>query len=300
MKLQDIQIRDPFVLPVAAEGAYYLFGSTDKNIWDGPGTGFDCYRSTDLENWDGPIAAFRPSPDFWGVTQFWAPEVHAINGKFYLVATFNAPGRRLRGSQILVSERPEGPYVPHGDPVTPKNWECLDATLWTEPDGSIWTVFSHEWLQVHDGGMWIRPLDADLTPAGRPIFLFNASEAAWVRPMNEKIQCYDPNRPFPCYVTDGPFLHRSPSGALLMLWSSIGERGYAMGVSRSASGQLTGPWEHEPEALVADDGGHGMVFRAFDDRLWMTFHQPNDTPNERAVFVPIREGADGSSLVIIR
>lgn len=42
MRKSEIQIRDPFVLPVAATGEYYLFGSTDKNIWSGPGQGFDC------------------------------------------------------------------------------------------------------------------------------------------------------------------------------------------------------------------------------------------------------------------
>ena len=41
MRISDIQIRDPFV--VEEDGAYYLFGSTDKNIWEGAGTGFDGY-----------------------------------------------------------------------------------------------------------------------------------------------------------------------------------------------------------------------------------------------------------------
>jgi arabinan endo-1,5-alpha-L-arabinosidase len=298
MKLQDIQIRDPFVLPVPTEQAYYLFGSTDKNIWDGTGTGFDCYRSTDLENWDGPIPAFRPEADFWGTTQFWAPEAHVWNERYYLVATFNAPGRRIRGSQLLVADRPQGPYRPNGEPFTPANWSCLDATLWTEPDASPWAVFSHEWLQVHDGALWARPLDSDLQSAGRPVFLFNASEAPWARPMNKTIPCFDPNRPYPCFVTDGPFLHRTAAGTLLMLWSSIGEFGYAMGISRSESGRITGPWIHQEQPIISDDGGHGMIFKGFDGRLRLTFHQPNDTPNERAVFLPIRE--TGDSIVIER
>ena len=297
MKLQDIQIRDPFVLPVAEEATYYLFGTTDHNLWGGPGGGFDCYRSTDLENWEGPIPAFRPSAGFWGTEQFWAPEVHAFDSRYYLVATFNAPGRRFRGSQILVSDKPEGPYHPHGEPITPSRWVCLDATLWRERDGAMWTVFAHEWPQVHDGEMWMRALDSRLAPSGRPVFLFNASEAAWVRALTEPA-LGGANRSFPCYVTDGPFLHRTASGALLMLWSSMGELGYAMGLSRSQSGLVAGPWEHLPEPLFGDDGGHGMVFRAFDGRLWMTSHQPNDTPNERAVFFPIHE--DGDSLVVER
>ncbi|WP_263364595.1 hypothetical protein [Paenibacillus arenilitoris] len=38
LRREDIQIRDPFVLPVPKQKRYYLFGSTDRNIW-GKGTG---------------------------------------------------------------------------------------------------------------------------------------------------------------------------------------------------------------------------------------------------------------------
>jgi hypothetical protein len=295
--LSDIQIRDPFVLPVASEKSCYLFGTTDMNPWGGPGTGFDYYRSTDLENWEGPIAAFRPAAGFWGTTQFWAPEVHAIGDRYYLVATFNAPGKRLRGSQIFAADCPRGPYQPMGEPITPANWSCLDATLWTEPDGSLWTVFSHEWLQVHDGGIWARRLDSGLHPEGALMFLFNASAAPWVRPTRTTDPGCDREREFPCYVTDGPFLHRTTNGTLLMLWSSFGANGYAMGLARSTTGSVLGPWEHEPAPLVSDDGGHGMIFRAFDGRLFLACHRPNDSPNERGLLLPIREAGDRLQLL---
>ncbi|MFF7468679.1 hypothetical protein [Streptomyces sp. NPDC008092] len=35
---------------------------------------------------------------------------------------------------------------------------------------------------------------------------------------------------------DGPFLFRLGSSHLLLLWSSHGDRGYAMGLAHSASG----------------------------------------------------------------
>lgn len=292
MLLSEIQIRDPFVLPVAEEAAYYLFGSTDRDIWSGPGTGFDCYRTRDLVNWEGPLPAFRPAPSFWGRTQFWAPKVHRVGERFFMLATFAPGGARPRSSQFLISARPEGPYVPHGEPVTPANWACLDATLHTEADGTRWIVFCQEWLQVHDGAMWALRLDDELRPMGRPVFLFNASEAAWSEPM--RIDAFGmAARDFPCRVTDGPFLHRTAKGSLLMLWSTSGARGYAMGVSRSASGHVVGPWIHPESPLVADDGGHGMLFRRLDGGLTMTFHQPNRTPDERAVFVDVRETATG-------
>jgi arabinan endo-1,5-alpha-L-arabinosidase len=88
MKTSDIQIRNPYILPLPEEKRYLLFGTADRNAWSGPGTGFDCYESRDLEYWTGLIPAFRPPPDFWSNTQFWAPECHAREGRYYLFAGF--------------------------------------------------------------------------------------------------------------------------------------------------------------------------------------------------------------------
>lgn len=53
LKREDIQIRDPFVLPVEREQKYYLYGTTDKSPWGGSATGFDVYASSSLEDWKG-------------------------------------------------------------------------------------------------------------------------------------------------------------------------------------------------------------------------------------------------------
>jgi arabinan endo-1,5-alpha-L-arabinosidase len=291
MQLSEIQIRDPFVFPFVPTQTYYLFGTTDKNCWSGPGVGFDCYSSRDLETWDGPFPAFRPTTDFWGTKNFWAPEVHFHQGRFWMFATFAAP-QRHRGIQILVSDTPEGPYLPWSEgPVSPPNWQCLDGTLWVNKAGIPWMVFCQEWMQVHDGAMFAQQLSADLKRAeGRPVFLFNASEAPWGKP-GEWPGETDKHR-FPIYVTDGPFLYTTRQGSLLMLWSSFGTRGYAMGLAHSTSGTALGPWQHRETPLWAENGGHGMVFRTFDGRLMLTFHSPNQTPNERAFFREIIEADD--------
>ena len=292
MKTSEIQIRDPFVLPQEAEGIYYLFGTTDGNWRDGRGTGFDCCRSHDLLEWEDPFPVFRPSPSFWGKKNFWAPEVHCFNGRFYMFASFKAD-KRYRGTQILVSDGASSPYAPlAGGPITPPDWECLDGTLHVDLDGNPWIVFCHEWVQVHNGGMYAMRLSPDLRkPLGRPVFLFNASEGPWVRkaewPKEESI------RRFSDYVTDGPFLYRLARGLLIMLWSSIGTRGYALGVARSDTGHITGPWRQDAEPLWAEDGGHGMIFHTFDGRLMLTFHSPNNSPEERPVFIEIEEAGDG-------
>lgn len=279
----DIQIRDPFVLPIEESGLYYLYGSTDKDIWKGKATGFDVYRSKDLENWEGPFPAFRPPADFWSDTNYWAPEVHIYKGRYYMFATFKAEGV-CRGTQILVADDPLGPFVPHSDgPVTPRDWECLDGTLYVDKEGKPWMIFCHEWVQIKDGTICAIQLADDLSKAvGDPIKLFAASEAPWVDQLESP-------RHGPGYVTDGPFMYHSSDGKLYMLWSSFRGGRYAQGLAASESGDVLGPWEQLPEPLYESDGGHGMIFKTFDGRIMLSLHSPNDTPNERAVFIELEE-----------
>jgi hypothetical protein len=137
-------------------------------------------------------------------------------------------------------------------------------------------------VQVGDGEICALRLSDDLSTAiGQPQRLFHASEAPWSHEINSKGR--------KGYVTDGPWLHRLSNGELLMLWSSFSGGDYAVGVAKSASGDISGPWQQMPQPLYAGDGGHCMVFRSFDNQLLLAYHRPNATPNERPYFVPLRE-----------
>lgn len=239
MKLHDIHLRDPFVLP--AEGKYYLYGSCG-------GTHFVTYISEDLEEWEGPHEVFAGQPGFWGEFDFWAPEVHAC-----------------RGTSILVADTPCGPFVPlKNSAVTPHEWECLDGTLYVSENGTPYIVFCHEWVQVKDGEMCALELTPDLRDAvGEARVLFRASEPHWA------------NRGGEDFVTDGPFLHRMQDGRLLMLWSSFSAGGYAEAIAVSDNGDITGQWQHLPQLLYEKDGGHGMLFRTAEGALRLILHAPN-------------------------
>lgn len=286
MRLSEIQMRDPFVLADAATSTYYLYGTTDKDPWKAPGVGFEAYQSTDLVHWEGPTRIFSPPKGFWATHNFWAPECHLYQGNYYLFASFKSKDR-CRGTQILKSTSPLGPFEPISDgPVTPEGWECLDGTLHVDEAGNPWMVFCHEWVQVNDGEICVMPLSADLKSAiGEPVLLFRGSAALWTASLPRR----DGTGIVDAKVTDGPFLHRGEDGSLMMLWSSKGEAGYAMGWASSESGSVMGPWRQHPEALITADGGHGMIFQSLEGALYVTYHAPNNTPMERPIFVPISE-----------
>jgi hypothetical protein len=309
MKTSELRMRDPYIIE-PTPGQFVLFGTTDENLWGGPGTGFDCYTSSDLENWEGPIEAFRPPVGFWGDTQFWAPEVHEYRGRFYMFATFasSTGSPKFRGVASLVSDSVTGPFLPWSEgALTPADIPCLDGTLFVDEDSVPWLVFSHGAEGIPggapgnaDSSMYAMRLSEDLkAPAGEVHTLFKASSAPWSKPLWFPPGVEPPeqlNLAKDPMFTDGPYFVSAPGGALLMMWSSFGEEGYAIGVAVSESGSVLGPWVQNPEPLWARNGGHGMILRTSDARDLLVFHWPNDTPNERVKITPVVIEADGIRL----
>ncbi|GGH28787.1 glycoside hydrolase family 43 protein [Paenibacillus segetis] len=289
MQTTEIQLRDPFILRVDDEQLYYLYGTTDANPWTGKGQGFQTYRSHDLNEWEGPFTVFTPPLGFWADQQFWAPEVHPYQGAYYMLASFKADNRS-RGVHILRAETPLGPFIPISEePITPLEWDCLDGTLYIDEDQIPWFVFSHEWTQISDGAMCCMPLTMDLREAtAPPQIMFYASQSGWSVPNTGDVVIQSGEN----YVTDGPWLHRTQNGTLVMLWSSYSTTGYTIGLARSESGTIQGPWLHDPQPLFAQDGGHGMLFYTWQNELMLTIHQPNTTMYERPCFFLIEDLGD--------
>ena len=291
MKLNEINIRDPFILPY--EGKYYMYGSRVcvtlefPKHW-GKQHGFDVYISDDLENWSAPKSIFERNDDFWGQEEFWAPEVHLYRGKFYLFATFISASRH-RGTHILVCDRPDGTFVPVSpEPATPAGWDCLDGTLYVDKAGKPHIVFCHEWLQIGNGTVCEIELSEDLThPLSAPRLLWSASDYAHVAAVKKDRESL---------VTDGPFLYRCEDGTLLCIWSSFDKNGYVELISRSDNGDITGNWTVDPTPLSAENGGHGMIFRDFAGKQYFTMHKPNKATLERPVILPIAESGNTLTL----
>jgi GH43 family beta-xylosidase len=280
LTLKDINIRDPYIMPVEKEGVYYMYASSPTRENGKVYGGMVAYKSKDLKTWEGPVRVFDVPRDNWITGTVWAPEVHKYKRKYYLFATLNSdikwkgdkqghPAYTHRATQVFWAKSPEGPFLPFDEktPFTPLDEMALDGTLWVE-NGVPYMVYCHEWVETLDGEMNLVQLKKDLSgTVGAPIRLFCASAAKWSTGSNRA----DGSK---TYVTDGCFLYRSKSGKLLMMWSSFMNGTYAVGIAESTTGKIIGPWRQQEEPIFVN-GGHSMLFRTFDGRLCLVLHSPN-------------------------
>lgn len=300
--IEELYLRDPFIFTDYARGLYFLYG-TNMNTCDGAANidpFFETWVSRDLKSFQGPYLVFRPARGFWGVKHYWAPEVHAYKGSCYMFATFKGGIGEDRGTAILKASCPEGPFREHSSGhATLKGHECLDGTLYVEPNGKPWIAFCHEWTELYYGKIKALPLRDDLSAAldEEPVVIVDTEKDAlpWIRPM------HDPRVHKKGYLTDAPFFHRLSGGALLMMWSSYavpgftenGSGGYVIAGCISKSGRMEGPWEHIPELLLDRNAGHSALFHDLEGNLKLVSHC-NDTKHgqECPVILDVREEPD--------
>lgn len=304
LTLKDINIRDPYIMPVEEEGVYYMYASssTPAESWESDGKmygGMIAYKSRDLKHWEPAIRVFDVPRDNWITGVVWAPEMHKYKDKYYLFATLNSdiewktkaeghPAYYHRATQIFWSKSPEGPFLPFDNkhPHTPLGEMCLDGTLWVE-DGVPYMIYCHEWVEMIDGTMELVRLKEDLSGTeGERMRLFCASAAEWSTGTLRS----DGSR---TYVTDGCYLYRTKTGKLLMIWSSFKNGEYAIGIAESMTGKVIGPWRQQQKPLFDKHGGHGMLFRTFDGRLCVVLHAPNSpSGQERAHIFEVEDMGD--------
>ena len=116
------KIRDPFIL-AAPDGYFYLTGTTAGSHW-GETIGIHLWRSSDLVNWEAlgfvwDLYKNGESENSWHFSQpiknphyknpraVWAPEIHYLDGTFWITHCLNISGHGLLKSK---TGKAEGPY----------------------------------------------------------------------------------------------------------------------------------------------------------------------------------------------
>ena len=266
----DIGLSDPFIMADARSQQYYMTG-----------TGGGLWKSSDLEVWTylGFPLQFNEAAWMGASPQVWASEIHCIDGKYYNFSTLtngnitiDSDGHPRRAVHIMSSTLPEGKYtlISGGDATyVPAEKTTLDASYFEDTDGKRYLIYCHEWIQNGNGTIEYIELKPDMKgTVGEGVVMTRAHDATWNTSP----------------VTDGPYLFRTQTGRLGMIWTSWHGGRYVQGVAYSSTGLLAGPWKHEPLPITPDNYGHGMLFHTFDGQLLMSIHSHRTIDESRQIW----------------
>ena len=266
----DIGLSDPFIMADARSQQYYMTG-----------TGGGLWKSSDLEVWTylGFPLQFNEAAWMGASPQVWASEIHCIDGKYYNFSTLtngnitiDSDGHPRRAVHIMSSTLPEGKYtlISGGDATyVPAEKTTLDASYFEDTDGKRYLIYCHEWIQNGNGTIEYIELKPDMKgTVGEGVVMTRAHDATWNTSP----------------VTDGPYLFRTQTGRLGMIWTSWHGDRYVQGVAYSSTGKMNGPWVHEPLPITPDNYGHGMLFRTFEGQLLMSIHSHRTIDESRQIW----------------
>ncbi len=209
-------------------------------------------RFRDLEHMDRNTETVIWAPDGFGGhgRHLWAPELHHIEGRWYVYfAASDGPPANHR-SYAIVADDPLGPYRALGPVSDPGHdvW-AIDLTVFSEHD-RLYAVWSG-WEGADDGfpqNLYIAPMSDPSTISGERRCL-SRPQHGWemsVAPVNE-----------------GPEVIRHPlSGRLFVLYAADASwtQAYKMGLLECTGGDVADPasWLKLPRPFFTG-GGHGCV-----------------------------------------
>ena len=180
----------------------------------------------------------------------WAPELHHLDGRWYLYYSASERWARSHRTFALVADDPLGPFRPLGRVCDPANdvW-AIDLTVLGH-EGQLYAFWSG-WEGPDDGF----PQNLYVAPMSNP-WTISGERRCIARPEHDWEKSVAP-------VNEGPQVLRDPgAGRLFVLYSADASwtQAYKMGLL-----ELTGPdvgdpasWRKRPEPFFTD-GGHGCV-----------------------------------------
>ncbi len=262
--VEDVEMKvtlgDPFIL--LHDGTYYAYGTSSDN-------GIEVYTSDDLKTWKYKTLALNKK-DVWADRWFWAPEVYAVNGKFYMY--YSADEHIC----VAVANSPEGPFKQEKQEPMIADEQCIDNSLFIDDDGKPYLLFD----RFNDGlNIWIAELEADLITIKtetlhKCINVSQAWEEVWPR------------------VNEGPFITKH-NGLYYMTYSANSYESPFYGIGCATATDLMGTWTKYPEnPLLQKNGdlvgvGHSAMFTDKAGQLRIVYHAHKDKNNihPRAMYI---------------
>lgn len=276
------ELRDPAI--IREGGLYYLtftafpFAHSDSRWADkidyGSSPGIMLYSSPDLKQWKFEgwlVKSSDLSEDCPYKHRFWAPEIHKIREKFYLVFTgdnwikdeYNKGGKI--GAYVAfvgVADKVTGPYR-H---ITWLKGAGCDTTLFADDDGKTYAImpFGDEFVQ-----------EVDLSGIERGDIKLVGPRKSIVARANDDVG----RKTSPDYL-EGPWMikrqgkyilftaapYRKPKASAQTAAPADLEEGYWVGAAVAES--IWGPYRKQPQVFL---GGHIAVFQGPDGKEWFSY-----------------------------
>lgn len=188
-----------FTNPIVSHGAdpwvirwnskYYYCHSIPLAGWK---TGIWINAATNLEDiGQGPeIRVWKPAPGTSHSSEIWAPELHFLQGKWYIYVAADNGDNATHRMYVLegTSLDPQQPFVLKGKIAAPSDRWAIDGTVLEMPDGKLYFIWSG-WAGTDNvaQNLYIAPMSNPWTISG-PRVRISRPKYAWERngmPINE-------------------------------------------------------------------------------------------------------------------
>jgi len=266
---------------------YYCYATYN----DGKTEGFYVWTSQDLENWSEPKLCFRAS-DYWGQTNFWAPEVVHHQGKF--VMHYSSKSRQLQSLRIgvAVADYPYGPFVDvHGKPMFDLGYAAIDGSVLRCQEGNFLYYSKDCSENIVDGiktsQLYCVQLNEDLTETvGEHILISTPTEAFERKSLLVEMKTPHLWNEGPCVLVR--------NGKYVMNYSANFYRTNDYAICLATADSPMGPWVkagNNPVLSRRSDlfgAGHNAFFIGKDGKLYTSFHVQTN---------PDRPGSDRRTVI---
>ncbi len=249
---------DPSIIRVGKD----YWASCTSSAW---GPLFPLFHSTDLVNWEQTGAVLPHRPD-WATGDFWAPEISAFNGKYFVYYVGRQTNGRLAVA-VATADKPGGPYTDHG-PIVAQDDGSIDPMPVADTNGTRYLVWKE------DGNSRQRPT---------PIWAQRLNDDG-TKVLDEPHELIRNEAPWESGVVEGPYILRHNGWFYLFYAGNAccgNDCNYALGVARSRS--LLGPYEKDPaNPILAGNAtwkcpGHGSVVQDEQGRCFYLYHAYSST-----------------------
>jgi beta-xylosidase len=241
---------DPYVVESGAD--FYAYATQRDDL------GFQCLHSKDLVHWERLPDVFKPS---WADDHYWAPEVHAWKGKWYLVYSARNRMTHKHDVAIAVGDSAHGPFHEWSKLVdgSTNNVGDIDATLYLDEKRPFLLYSAEDPRSIE-----IVPLSGDLShTVGEPTMLLK------------------PDRPIEKQITEAPTLVKRDDRYWLFYstgWFQSNKRDACYQIWAASSPRLFGPYVKPPKPLITTkpeevySPGHQCILDLPTGESWILYH----------------------------